>query len=73
MQTVQKLRPITRMPSCFPSKGIIRGDIGEFIILAHADRPPQYSRDGKTWKEIDLKVPEENALAAAFERRRWDR
>jgi len=66
-------KPIKRVPSGFPLKGMIRADIGGYIVLAHPDRQPHISKDGVLWKEIDWKIPEENAVGAAFERQRWAR
>lgn len=73
MQTSQKLRPITRLPAGWPSKGMMRSDFGDYIVLAHPDRHPHYSTDGKNWKQVDLADPKDNAIAATFERQRWAR
>lgn len=69
----QTIRPIKRLPSGWPSRGMIRGDVGEYIVLAHADRQPHISKDGINWKQIDWLNTEENAVGAAFERKRWAR
>lgn len=66
-------KPIKRVPSGFPMKGMIRADIGDYIVLAHPDRQPHISKDGLVWKEIDWRNPDENAVGAAFERQRWAR
>lgn len=64
-------KPIKKLPSGWPSRGMIRADVNDFIVIAHADRTPHYSTDGINWKQIDLNVPAENQICSQFERQRW--
>ena len=73
-ETKERLRPITRLPDAWPLKGMIRGDFGGYIVLAHPDRHPHISKDGKSWIEVTdyaLKNPEVNRIIAGWERERW--
>lgn len=71
MQNSDNRKKITALPSGWPSKGMIRADFGEWIILAHPDRHPHISKDGKKWEEANLKNKEHNHVVAMFERKRW--
>lgn len=66
-------KKITSLPSGYPTRGLIRDDVGNYIILAHPDRPVMLSEDGKMWKEANLRDPEHNRVVAMFERKRWAR
>ncbi len=47
-------KPITRLPTNWPTdKQTKRTDFDGKIIIAHPDREPHTSEDGKTWEKID--------------------
>lgn len=69
-------KKITKLPDAWPLKGMIRGDFGGYIILAHPDRHPHISKDGKSWIEVApaaLSNPEVNRVISGWERERWAR
>lgn len=54
---------ITKMPDCWPTDGMTRRtDWRGLIVIAHPDRTPMTSEDGRTWE--DLK-PDFSTLTAA--------
>lgn len=67
----QDRKLITKLPAAWPSRGMIRSDFGDYIVLAHPDRPVMLSKDGKTWEEANLFNPLHNQAVAGFERKRW--
>lgn len=55
------MKPITKLPTGWPSDKLTkRTDWNGLIVIAHPQRAPHVSQDGRTWEEVKpIDLPED--------------
>lgn len=54
------MKTITKLPTNWPTDKLTRRkDWNGFIVIAHPDREPHISADGRTWEKVRVPTEEE--------------